>query len=138
MTTETDLLRRAAERLSYASDVEARDISAALLALADSLEGKVLVPREPTDAMVVAAHYGNRKRIGCNYVGVYRAMLAAARAEIASLREQLEVARKDAERYRWLRDNACCRSSDGDDGPVLVCVDDDEDAAIDAAMEADK
>lgn len=63
-------------------------------------------------------------------------IIKAKQKDIERLSRELEEARRDAERYRWLRDNACYRASDGDDGPVLVCRADDEDAAIDAAIKA--
>jgi hypothetical protein len=52
--------------------------------------------------------------------------IATRDMEIATLREENEALRRDAERYRWLRDNAA-----GFSGRTL-------DAAIDAAMQEDK
>lgn len=38
---------------------------------------------------------------------MYNELTSGIVAEIAALRQECEALRKDAERYRWLRDNAC-------------------------------
>ena len=65
-------------------------------------------------------------------------------AENASLRERLEKAEKDVERYRWLRDNnvgpsmidKVCR--DGNVDYMSLKCDEELDAAIDATIKVHK
>ncbi len=137
---ETDLLRRAAELLrknvwtheqrsedeagGYCSDEDAEmdGVALSLLALADEMERA-----EP-----VAVVGGQRR--GWYYLSGHPSVSMGTKLYTHPAPEVT----RDAERYRWLRDHACYRYSDGNDGPVLVCRDDDEDAAIDTAMQEPK
>jgi len=62
---------------------------------------------------------------------------APAEAAIVALRAEVAELRKDAERYRWLREHAC-NYSDGYDGPELAMRTHGPDwpAEIDAAIDA--
>lgn len=63
------------------------------------------------------------------------------RAIADRLREELATAQKDADRYRWLRDNSVRELTDFGDLGILFSCDftnwNDVDAAIDAAMQED-
>ena len=124
---ETDLLRRAADilaafadpgRVVWGSISGTRADAASLLALADEMERA-----EPVAC-------------SCELGEGHSAELRNAHTPLYT--HPAPDVQRDADRYRWLRDHACYRYSDGNDGPVLVCRDDDEDAAIDTAMQEPK
>jgi type II secretory pathway pseudopilin PulG len=73
------------------------------------------------------------------YIDALRARLQEAESRAAALQKELEAARKDAERYRWLRDDAANQSDSWAIGVYpaderCIVTGAELDAAIDAAL----
>jgi len=88
----------------------------------------ITLPREVVQEAVKALEFAERNHDGEQslYTTEIAALRKALAAEPTKPSEDVEALRRDAERYRWLRDNAA-----GFSGRTL-------DAAIDAAIKGDK